>query len=1046
MPRPFRPPSGRPPRSSRRRARWAATRAAMVMANQASAAVSWLACGSPSDTQVRVVLSRLSAARPSRAQHEAAARFLARARPFARRGSLNLRGGRAVVASQLPPLLKDATYNRTRPCGDAHALPVPDAQPQHTAQPQHAAQPREQPAVPPAPACSHVIAERVSLPTAGATVPIAQWLPSEWQARLARPDGLLRPDCRAAFGFQVRPEDPPQLDATSVGDLIPRPVFLISRAEYRKLLVFLRKVGLVTFRDPRSLPKHPVTGRVLSAGILGADKKSGAQRLLLDRRPQNAIEERLVGLSLPFAGDFVRFELGPSEVIRTSLRDGKDQYYVLRPDDARVAWQAFGQPVDSDWFPDDAIDGAPWLQPCFLGLMQGDHNAADIAEAVGRAILCDSGAFPVDDLMPAGRGPRMRRAPGQGVALVSDLYIDDAAVIAMSSPHIRSPCAQRTAAATKALRDAGVEVHAEKGHDDALDGAVWGGAFYRHIVSAERQRLCEIDVLSWSVACGDVVVPSHLSTLLGYWSHACLFRRAGFAVLQDAYETARDPSPGPVPLKQSVRTELLLLSCLLPLLSSDLRAPVCSSVVATDATVTRGAAVAATVSPDVARRLFAGADFRGSDAHLVDRIDLSDEDAALPADPEFAAALAQWQWRVTAAYDMESDHINAQELRVFVNLVVRRCRSAANAGQRLVALLDNQAASGAAAKGRSSSRRMNRLLRRLAAFLFAADLYIAPRYVPSGVNPADPPSRRRSLLAWLERARRAGRVFDSTCGYPGEGPPRRSWSERAAMRPAARLADGGVRPATLSLRASAGSDFDVFLAVTGRPSAAELAAEARSFDEAMIEYLQELWQRGAPRSVAQTAAQYGPSAFPLDLRQRLPGTTRAMQAWSRLDPGEFRQPLPMLVAHALLVLWLSEHRWAAAIVLILMLSGVMRPGEAASLRRRHLSLPEDHGVAGLVIIVIVDPKTAHLGGAAIQHATLEEPAAIPLLRWFLADVPPDAFLWAGPSYDARLASFEYAFKRALARLRLEELGFTPASVRAGAATAIWIRTFNTGLI
>ena len=129
-----------------------------------------------------------------------------------------------------------------------------------------------------------------------------------------------------------------------------------------------------------------------------------------------------------------------------------------------------------------------------------------------------------------------------------------------------------------------------------------------------------------------------------------------------------------------------------------------------------------------------------------------------------------------------------------------------------------------------------------------------------------------------------------------------------------------------------------------------------------------------------------------------------------------------------------------------MLSGVMRPGEAASLRRRHLSLPEDHGVAGLVIIVIVDPKTAHLGGAAIQHATLEEPAAIPLLRWFLADVPPDAFLWAGPSYEARLASFEYAFKRALARLRLEELGFTPASVRAGAATEIWIRTFNAGLI
>ena len=51
--------------------------------------------------------------------------------------------------------------------------------------------------------------------------------------------------------------------------------------------------------------------------------------MLLDRRPLNAIEDRLIGASLLYAGDFVRIELGPGEVIRTSLRDGKDQYYVL---------------------------------------------------------------------------------------------------------------------------------------------------------------------------------------------------------------------------------------------------------------------------------------------------------------------------------------------------------------------------------------------------------------------------------------------------------------------------------------------------------------------------------------------------------------------------------------------------------------------------------------------------------------------------------------------------------------------------------------------
>ena len=118
--------------------------------------------------------------------------------------------------------------------------------------------------------------------------------------------------------------------------------------------------------------------------------------------------------------------------------------------------------------------------------------------------------------MPAGRGPRMRSELGRGVSFINDLYIDDAAVIAMSSPHVRSLCARRTAAATAALDAAGIEVHQEKGHDDQLDSTVWGAAFYRHIVGAERERMCEIDVLTWTLACADSVVPSVLASLLGY--------------------------------------------------------------------------------------------------------------------------------------------------------------------------------------------------------------------------------------------------------------------------------------------------------------------------------------------------------------------------------------------------------------------------------------------------------------------------------------------------------------------------------------------------
>ena len=196
MPRSFRPPSGRAPRSSRRRARWAATRAAMLLANHEAAAVSWLACGSPTDAQSRALLLRLSSARASNAQKQAACRFLACARAFARRGVLHLRGGRVALASRLPFTLEDATYDRLWP--RRQATPAAPVQP-----------------------CAHLIAERVSLPTAGAIVPVAPWLPPAWRDRLARPDGLLRADCRTAFGFPVRP-DSEQLDAASVGRMIQK--------------------------------------------------------------------------------------------------------------------------------------------------------------------------------------------------------------------------------------------------------------------------------------------------------------------------------------------------------------------------------------------------------------------------------------------------------------------------------------------------------------------------------------------------------------------------------------------------------------------------------------------------------------------------------------------------------------------------------------------------------------------------------------------------------------------------------------------------------
>ena len=152
--------------------------------------------------------------------------------------------------------------------------------------------------------------------------------------------------------------------------------------------------------------------------------------------------------------------------------------------------------------------------------MQGDHNAADVAEAVGREILVGSGAFPCQELMPASRGPPFREEVGSKSDFISDLFIDDADVISLAHPSVCTPGAARVAAAEAALTRAGIIVHEDKGHDDATDEAVWGAGFCSHIVSDERTRLRGLVDLTWVAAFCRAVAPKVIETLIGYWSHA----------------------------------------------------------------------------------------------------------------------------------------------------------------------------------------------------------------------------------------------------------------------------------------------------------------------------------------------------------------------------------------------------------------------------------------------------------------------------------------------------------------------------------------------
>ena len=131
-------------------------------------------------------------------------------------------------------------------------------------------------------------------------------------------------------------------------------------------------------------------------------------------------------------------------------------------------------------------------------------------------------------------------------------------------------------------------------------------------------------------------------------------------------------------------------------------------------------------------------EYRGSDVRLDLQV-LYRPDAVMRStiDPR------RWIWTVACAYPWKrSEHINVLELRAILQCLEWRARSAAFHSCRFLHLSDSQICLAVLAKGRSSSRKINRLLRKVGALCVALNLYPLWAWIASRLNPADEPSRR----------------------------------------------------------------------------------------------------------------------------------------------------------------------------------------------------------------------------------------------------------------------------------------------------------------
>ena len=131
-------------------------------------------------------------------------------------------------------------------------------------------------------------------------------------------------------------------------------------------------------------------------------------------------------------------------------------------------------------------------------------------------------------------------------------------------------------------------------------------------------------------------------------------------------------------------------------------------------------------------------EFRGSDVRLDVGL-FYRPDAA----PRTSIDPSRWSWTVAHSYPFKTaEHINILELRAILHTLEWRARTSTFHSCRFLHLSDSQVCLAVLTKGRSSSRKVNRLLRRVSALCLALNVYPLWAWIESRLNPADEPSRR----------------------------------------------------------------------------------------------------------------------------------------------------------------------------------------------------------------------------------------------------------------------------------------------------------------
>lgn len=547
----------------------------------------------------------------------------------------------------------------------------------------------------------------------------------------------------------------------------------ILREQPRKYTQFCLKLwnsGLVEFHKH----VHEVVGAFC------VKKKNNRQRLVIDSRLANLHFDAPESVRLCTGSTFARIEVGDSGgPLEVGGVDISDAFYniglpaslrkffglkSIRAGDVGVSVTCDG-PVN----PNDLI------YPVLKVVPMGWTHALWVCQKCHEMII--------DGIPQIVQGPRIvDRQPVPGVEpFVHTEYVDNFVALSQRPGLV---CELATAAG-KELQSRGLPTHdVEAGV--GLDTLGWNFDEHSPKVKVTNKRMWRLRLATLELLKRDRADGRLIEKLVGHFTFAGLLQRSLLSVFQACYAFIRKQYHQEVQIWAEVRRELFWAASLICLVEKDLSSVWSSRVHATDASFWGRGVVSINKEIDDVKAVGQHCDrWRFSVREEANaRVDefrrtvqaLDVETLTLPSGPsnevesgcttfgretggaenplplgstpfpEVPIEFLEGSWtQVDGSAWQRVESIPVLEGRAIVWLAQHLARSSKNHNKRHLVLTDSMTACLALEKGRSSTPSINRICRQVAALQFMTGFEIRTRWIPSELNPGDPPSRARDL-------------------------------------------------------------------------------------------------------------------------------------------------------------------------------------------------------------------------------------------------------------------------------------------------------------